>query len=121
MGKIEADGQPLTGFKTLLGPDKAQTIALPARPKVMRLVYEEAFPSDIVLPRRLAVILGRAEPKMIKLESLRKFANKVKDMPASRVKDFQSKLFMPNGSDEIIVDAEEGAAQLRKAEPEQTR
>jgi hypothetical protein len=97
LDKIEVDGQVMAGYRTLLGPDRSQRLDLQREFNKIRLVYEEAFPSDVVFPRKLAVVVGRAEPKLLKLESLRKIAAKAKDVPIANVKDFQSKLFISTG------------------------
>jgi hypothetical protein len=96
LSKIVADDGEVTGFGNLLGPDGTQTLELSVPVKKVRLEYDEAFPSDVVLPRRLAVIVGRAEPRFISMESLRKLASKAKKVPVSNIKDFQSKFFIDN-------------------------
>ncbi|MBU7004684.1 MAG: hypothetical protein HXS50_03900 [Theionarchaea archaeon] len=96
LSKIVADDGEVTGFGNLLGPDGTQTLDLSVPVKKVRIEYDEAFPSDVVFPRRLAVVVGRAEPRFISMESLRKLASKAKNVPVSNIKDFQSKFFIDN-------------------------
>lgn len=100
LSKVDADGQPLSGFSELIHPDRTQSLPLPTPAKRIRLEYEEAFSSDVVLPRKYAVIVGKAEPRLPNVEKLKKFANKVKKVPISNIKDFQYNIFTTNNSNE---------------------
>lgn len=98
--KIVGDGGEITGFQELVEPDGSQLLKLAVPVKKIRIDYEEAYPSDIVLPRSLAIVVGRAEPRISSMDNLRKLASKAKDLPVSNIKDFQSKLFIDNKLDE---------------------
>jgi hypothetical protein len=98
--KVQADGKSVEALNVMIQPEGEQTLTLGGPCKKIRLEYEEAFASDVVLPRRLAVVEGRAEPQLPNLEEIRKFAGKVKNVPANNIKDIQSKLFISKSSDE---------------------
>jgi hypothetical protein len=93
LSKMVADGEAMSGFRPLIEPGTSQRMDLQKPTKKIRLEYEEAFPADAVLPRKLALVVGRAEPRMRAARSLRKLASKAKKVPASNVREFQDKFF----------------------------
>jgi len=92
LDKILVDGQEIDGPTGLMPPGSTKSLRSTSGGRI-RIEYEEAFPADVVLPRRLAMIVGKAEPRAMRMEKLRKLAGQVKHVPLPDVKNVQSKFF----------------------------
>lgn len=86
--QVKVDGEPIPGFPRTIEPSGEIPVALPENALSIRVEYEEAFAADAVFPRRLALVVGRAEPKLPKLQQIRERTAKVKDIEPSDVYKF---------------------------------
>ncbi len=86
--QVNVDGEPIPGFPKTIEPSGEISVALPENALNIRVEYEEAFAADAVFPRRLALVVGRSEPKLPKLQQIREGAAKVKDIEPTDVYRF---------------------------------